>query len=105
MRSPAIALAAKCAAVALLLCRLCAPAYAQGTDEADATVLAKKTQNPVGDLGLGITRTTVFNGRPMNIGVQLYGNVEHPDAAAATQLRFVLALLYPNKPHAPAPGP
>lgn len=47
-------------------------------------------------LGLGITRTTQFNGRPMTVGMQFYGNVEHPDAAAATQLRFILSLLYPN---------
>jgi hypothetical protein len=29
-------------------------------------------------LGLGITRTTVFDGRPMNLGVQYYNNVERP---------------------------
>ena len=50
-------------------------------------------------LGLGITRTTQFNGRPMNVGAQFYSNVEHPDGAAATQVRFILSLLYPNKPH------
>ncbi|MGH7681858.1 MAG: neuromedin U [Candidatus Eiseniibacteriota bacterium] len=49
--------------------------------------------------GAGITKTTVFNGRPMNVGFQFFGNAEHPDAAAATQVRFVIALLYPNKPH------
>ncbi len=43
-------------------------------------------------LGVGITRTTVFDGRPMNIGVQYYYNVVHPDAAAGQQLRFVIAL-------------
>jgi hypothetical protein len=48
-------------------------------------------------LGLGITRTTVFNGRPMNIGFQYYKNVERPDGAAGQQLRFILALLYPEK--------
>jgi hypothetical protein len=56
-------------------------------------------------LGAGITRTTTFNGRPMNVGIQFYGNVEHPDAAAATQVRITLSLLYPNKPHAAAPSP
>jgi hypothetical protein len=47
-------------------------------------------------LGAGITKTTVFNRRPMNIGVQYYYNVEHPQGAAGQQLRFVIALLYPK---------
>ena len=46
-------------------------------------------------LGFGISKTTVFNGRPMTLGVQYYYNVERPDAAAATQLRFSISLLYP----------
>jgi hypothetical protein len=49
-------------------------------------------------LGIGITRTTVFNRRPMNIGVQYYYNVERPDGSAAHQLRFVIAPLYPTGP-------
>jgi hypothetical protein len=48
-------------------------------------------------LGLGITRTTVFNGRPMNVGFQYYYNVKHPDGAAGEQFRFTLALIYPEK--------
>jgi hypothetical protein len=47
-------------------------------------------------LGLGITKTTVFNKRPMNIGVQYYYNVERPDGSAAHTLRFVIALLFPG---------
>jgi hypothetical protein len=47
-------------------------------------------------LGLGITKTTVFNRRPMNIGVQYYCNVERPDGAAGQTLRFVVSLLYPS---------
>ena len=47
--------------------------------------------------GLGITKTTVFNGRPMNVGLQYFGNVKKPDGAAGYQLRFVIALLYPEK--------
>jgi hypothetical protein len=47
-------------------------------------------------LGLGITKTTVFNRRPMNIGLQYYYNVTRPDGAAGQQLRFVIALLYPR---------
>jgi len=47
-------------------------------------------------LGVGLTRTTVFNRRPMNIGVQFYRNVEHPTAAAETQIRATIALLFPK---------
>jgi hypothetical protein len=47
-------------------------------------------------LGAGITKTTVFNRRPMNLGVQYFYNVEHPDGAGGQQLRFTLALLYPR---------
>ena len=46
-------------------------------------------------LGIGISKTTAFNGRPMSLGVQYYYNVKRPDSVAATQLRFVVALLYP----------
>lgn len=48
-------------------------------------------------IGLGITKTTVFNGRPMNIGFQYYDNVERPTGSAGKQLRFVVALLYPQR--------
>lgn len=48
-------------------------------------------------LGLGITRTTVFDGRPMSIGVQYYNNVERPDNGPGQQLRFQIALLYPKR--------
>ena len=44
-------------------------------------------------LGLGLTKTTVWQGQPMSLGVQY----EHPDAAAANQLRFVVSLLFPTK--------
>ena len=47
-------------------------------------------------LGAGITKTTVFNGRPMTVGLQYSHNVKRPDSAAATQLRFVLSLLFPT---------
>jgi hypothetical protein len=47
-------------------------------------------------LGLGITRTVVFNGQPMSLGLQYYHNVERPDTAAPNQLRFVLSLLFPT---------
>ena len=47
-------------------------------------------------LGIGITRTTVFNRRPMNLGLQYYFNVERPDGAAGQQLRLIVSLLYPR---------
>ncbi len=47
-------------------------------------------------LGLGITRTTVFNRRPMNIAVQFYRNVERPANAAETQIRATVSLLFPK---------
>jgi hypothetical protein len=47
-------------------------------------------------LGFGVTRTTVFNRRPMTLGVQYYYNVERPDSSGGQQLRFVVSLLYPK---------
>lgn len=47
-------------------------------------------------IGIGITRTTVFNRRPMNLGVQYYYNVERPDGAPGQQLKFIILLLYPR---------
>jgi hypothetical protein len=49
-------------------------------------------------LGMGITRTTVFNGRPMNVGFQYYYNVERPDGTPSQQFRFIIALIYPQAP-------
>ena len=47
-------------------------------------------------VGIGIGRTTVFNGRPMTLAVQYYHNVEHPENAAANTVRFQVTLLYPK---------
>ena len=47
-------------------------------------------------LGLGIARTTVFSGQPMSLGLHYYHNVVRPDAAASSQLRFMLVLLFPK---------
>ncbi len=47
-------------------------------------------------LGLGITKTTVFNRRPMNVGLQYFHNVVHPDTGPSDQVRIVIALLYPS---------
>jgi hypothetical protein len=49
-------------------------------------------------LGAGLTKTTVFNKRPMNVGVQYYYNAERPDGSAGQQLRFTIALLFPTAP-------
>ena len=48
-------------------------------------------------VGLGITRTTVFSGRPMSLGVQYYHNAKKPDGAAGQLLRITVSLLYPRK--------
>jgi hypothetical protein len=47
--------------------------------------------------GLGITRTTVFSGRPIQLGIQYYHNVSRPDCSPATQFRMIVTLLYPTK--------
>jgi hypothetical protein len=47
-------------------------------------------------LGIGLTRTTLFNHRPMNIGINYYYNVERPDGGPGQQLRLIVALLYPR---------
>jgi hypothetical protein len=47
-------------------------------------------------LGLGVTRTVVFNRRPMNIGTTYSYNLEHPAGTAGQQLRFSITLLYPK---------
>jgi hypothetical protein len=48
-------------------------------------------------IGIGISRTTVFNRRPITIAAQYYHNVEHPDNAAANQVRLQVTLLYPKR--------
>jgi hypothetical protein len=47
-------------------------------------------------LGLGITRTTVFNRRPINVGLSYHHNVERPNGSGASQLRIAITLLYPK---------
>jgi hypothetical protein len=46
-------------------------------------------------VGLGISRTAVFNGRPLTLGAQYYYNAVRPDGGAGQLLRFVLSLHYP----------
>jgi len=47
-------------------------------------------------VGLGVTRTVVFNRRPMNLGMTYSYNLEHPAGTAGQQLRFSITLLYPK---------
>jgi hypothetical protein len=47
-------------------------------------------------LGLGIVKTTVFNGRPMNIGLHYFSNAASPEAGPGQQLRFLVSFLYPK---------
>jgi hypothetical protein len=61
--------------------------------------LGRRLREPVdSSLGIGISRTTVFNRRPMTLGVQYYYDVERPDGSAASTLRVVISLLYPKPP-------
>lgn len=47
-------------------------------------------------LGVGIVKTTVFSGKPMQLGVQYYSNAERPTGAPGQTLRFVVSFLYPR---------
>ncbi|HEX5575661.1 MAG TPA: hypothetical protein VFX42_07285 [Gemmatimonadales bacterium] len=49
-------------------------------------------------LGLGLSKTTAFNRRPMSLSAAYYHNVDHPTGAAADQLRLQISLLYPSRP-------
>lgn len=48
-------------------------------------------------IGAGISRTTVFSGRPMTLAIHYYRNVVRPDSAAADQVRFMLVMLFPKR--------
>jgi hypothetical protein len=48
-------------------------------------------------LGLGVVKTTVFSGKPMQIGVHYYSNAASPGGAPDQTLRFVVSFLYPKK--------
>ena len=55
-------------------------------------------------LGIGLSKTTVFNKRPMTLGLQYYHNVDRPDGSYDNQLRFAISLLYPTAPKPPVGG-
>ena len=77
--------------------------FGKGWALASAPIITANWDAPDGEewtvpLGLGFSRTTAFNNRPMTIGVQYYHNVEHPTASAADVLRVQISLLYPPRP-------
>lgn len=47
-------------------------------------------------LGFGISKTTVFNGRPTQLAVQDDYNVKRPDGSGGQTLRLVYSLLFPS---------
>jgi hypothetical protein len=47
-------------------------------------------------LGLGVSKTTVFNGRPMTLGVHYDYNVDKPQGSSGELLRFAISFLYPQ---------
>ena len=48
-------------------------------------------------LGLGISKVSLIGKQPVNLSMQYYHNVVHPDNAGADVVRMVFALLYPRK--------
>ena len=50
-------------------------------------------------LGGSLSRTLVFEKRPMTLSFQYYRNVLRPDAGPDNQVRVVVNLLFPSKPH------
>jgi hypothetical protein len=47
-------------------------------------------------LGVGVSKTTAFNRRPMSLSMQYYHNLDHPTASAGDQLRVQISFLYPS---------
>jgi hypothetical protein len=77
--------------------------FGKGWAAAFAPLITANWDAPGGEewtvpLGVGISRTTVFNRRPISVGAQYYHNVEHPTAGPANQFRVQLSMLYPSRP-------
>jgi hypothetical protein len=77
--------------------------FGHGWAAASAPLITANWDAPSGEewtvpLGVGITKTTVFNGRPIQVGAAYDPNVEHPTASAANQLRIQVQLFYPSAP-------
>lgn len=47
-------------------------------------------------LGLGVSKVDMIGKQPVNISLQYYHNVVHPDSGPADVVRMVFALLYPR---------
>ena len=56
---------------------------------------AREGQRWTVPLGIGLSKVTTIGRQPVNVSMQYYHNVEHPDAAAANQFRFQFTLLFP----------
>lgn len=59
---------------------------------------ASRNQRWTVPVGGGISRTLVFARQPMTLGFQYYYNPIRPDNANSTTLRFVVSLIFPQKP-------
>jgi hypothetical protein len=75
--------------------------FGHGWAIAFSPVITANWDAPAGDrwtvpVGLGLTRTTVFNRRPMNLGITYNYYLEHPAGTAGEQVRFAVTLLYPR---------
>jgi len=74
--------------------------FGKGWALAFAPIITANWNAPSGEqwtvpLGFGISRTTVFNRKPIQLGVQYYSNVERPSGSAGQTLRFVVSFLFP----------
>ena len=47
-------------------------------------------------LGLGISKVTTIGTQPVLLGIDYYNNVKQPTVATKTEMRFLVALLYPK---------
>jgi hypothetical protein len=74
--------------------------FGKGWALAVAPIITANWNAPSGEewtvpLGFGISRTTVFNRRPIQLGVQYYSNIERPSGSAGQTLRFLVSFLFP----------
>jgi hypothetical protein len=75
--------------------------FGKGWALAYAPIITANWDAPSGNewtvpVGIGISRTVVFNKRPMSLSAQYYHNAKRPDGSAANQLRIIVSLLYPK---------
>jgi hypothetical protein len=77
--------------------------FGKGWAAAFAPVITANWEAPTGEewtvpFGVGISKTTAFNRRPMSVSASYYHNLEYPTASAANQFRVSVSLLYPSRP-------